>query len=270
MNEEINKEESEKKDIEEDKISQAENEDETNLLDTARQNPWIASTIILGLVVLIFIIGNITSSNVAGNVVSEEIAGEKLIDFVESTIQSDAELVEIKEYNDFLYSAVLFIEDENVPIFITKDGKNLVSGLMPLDVEVQQSSSKSNEVDWSVFENELPESLKEKILAFPESEKEQNIQRVVEFTNYEFIPNSLIVFYHEGCGWCTEYYSVLLKAKEENSLLNIYALDLGENRDLANKYGATGTPANAIYGKYFVSGYMPIEDLENLLSELNN
>ena len=126
-------------------------------------------------------------------------------------------------------------------------------------------------IDWNIFENEISFDIKSKILSFStETSQEYDVSmRINEFVNYELIPKTLIVFYSLGCGWCSEYHPVLVEVMEKYPEINIYALELSDNRDIAEKYGVTGTPANIINGKYFVSGYKPLEDLSKILDELN-
>ncbi|MFH1592681.1 MAG: thioredoxin family protein [Candidatus Woesearchaeota archaeon] len=123
--------------------------------------------------------------------------------------------------------------------------------------------------DWTVFENELPAEIKSQILAFDKENPEPYEGRITEFKNYDSIPKTLTVFYSAGCGWCKRYYPVLLEAMDKYPEIEIYTLDLGSNSDVGSIYAVRGTPANIINGKYLVSGYMPIEDLSEVLDKLN-
>ena len=246
------------------------------LTDRMRENPWTVSTIVLGIIVLIFLASNFTGftgSTITGGVISEGDAGQAMLDFADSQ-GVDAELVDVIEEENF-YVVTLSIQGQNVPVHVTKDGKYLIQGLTPLiipDETFEESSQEDNqEPNWSVFKNELELEIKAKILSFNKEDSSvyDGSLRINVFENYDLIPNSLIVFYHDGCGWCTKYYSVLVEAQAKYPDLNIYALVLSEYPEVANKYSATGTPANVINGKYFVSGYRPLEDLSEILETLD-
>ena len=66
----------------------------------------------------------------------------------------------------------------------------------------------------------------------------------------------------------TKYYPVLVEVQEEQPELTIYALDLNDNRDIAEVYQVTGTPASIINGKYKISGYLDKEVLDEKLNLL--
>ncbi|MCK5149536.1 thioredoxin family protein [Candidatus Pacearchaeota archaeon] len=259
-------------------ISEGVNEKVVDKKDTVtkklRENPWILSTIVLGVITFIFVIGSF--SGITGSVISEDVAGEAVLDFANAQ-GANAELINVVEENGF-YKVTLSIQGQDFPVYVTMDGEYFTSSLIPLAAINEEDSSQSDQqtqrpesVDWSVFENELPEDIKSKILSFDveESEEYDASMRINEFANYDLIPKTLISFYGAGCGWCTKYHPVLVEAQEKYPEITIYALDLSANRDVAEKYGATGTPANVINGRYFVSGYRPLEDLSKILDELN-
>ena len=244
---------------------------EGKLTKKIRENPWILSTFVLGVLGLILLIGNfggITGATITGAVVDEGVAKDAVLNFVKSQ-GADAEVVGVEEDGNFYVVTILF-QGQEIPLHVTKDGEFLAQ-LTPLSMVQQQDSQQQESVDWSVFENELPSDMKSKILSFTiEQSKEYDASmRINEFANYDLIPKTLISFYGASCGWCTKYHPVLVEAMEKYPEITIYALDLSENREVAEKYGATGTPANIINGKYFVSGYRPIEDLSEILDKLN-
>jgi thiol-disulfide isomerase/thioredoxin len=266
--------ESEKKDSdekEEKEIKEKNSDKKQTLVDKIKENPWKTSTVVLGIILLVFLFSNfsgLTGSTVTGSVVSEETAGNALLNFANQQ-GANAELAGVEDAGDF-YEVTLMIQGTDVPLMVTKDGKYFLSGdLVPL--AISENTQQSIEPDWSVFENELPDNIKSKIISFDSEESEvfDEELRISEFENYDLISKTLIVFYHPGCGWCTEYYPVLVEAQGKYPEITIYALVLSEDGDIAEKYGVTGTPANIINGKYFVSGYKSIEDLSEILDKLN-
>ncbi len=124
-----------------------------------------------------------------------------------------------------------------------------------------------SEEGWNSFENQLSHEMNVDIIS-SKTEEPLISGRVEEYPNYKEIDNTLIVFYYEGCGWCTKYLPVLEKIQKEYQNINIYALDLGTNRDVANQYGIMGTPTTIFNGKYKISGYMDQPTLEEFINTL--
>jgi len=229
-------------------------------------NTWQIATIVFAVLFLLAIFNVFSFSGSTAKITGNAIGyiNENLLEGTE------AELINSEKEHGII-KANLLIEGQPAEIYISPDGKLLFPVAIPLEEIPQQFDSQPpvTEEDWTVFENELPLDIKSKILSFEGEEPEVYEGRILEFNNFELIPNTLIAFYSHGCGWCTRYYPVLLEAKEKYPEVAIYTLQLGNYRDVADKYGITGTPGNVINGKYKVSGYMPIEDLSEILDKLN-
>lgn len=231
---------------------------------------WKYATFIC-VILLIYVLAADTGS------VSAKNAGNIALTYINTNLLpagNTAELNSVTETNG-VYAIDISINGQAYTSYVTKDGKMLFTqeGIdMTKEVEAPQETAPTQAQgpeDWTVFENELPADIKSKILSFESEEPETYEGRILEFKNFEEIPKTLIVFYSASCGWCTRYYPVLLEAKEKYPQITIYTLDLNSFRDIANKYGITGTPGNVINGKYKVSGYMPIDDLSAILDKLN-
>ncbi|RLE43976.1 hypothetical protein DRJ16_03100 [Candidatus Woesearchaeota archaeon] len=136
--EEINK----KDDVPEDKPSvEAVKSPSKDYLNKARENPWIVSTIVLGLVLVIVLIVGGSNFGMTGNVVSSGDAGQNLVDFIKTQTGKTAEIVSI-EREDFLYSVIVKLDENEIPVHLTLDGKNLLNGgLVPLTVDLTPSDS---------------------------------------------------------------------------------------------------------------------------------
>ncbi len=109
-----------------------------NYFDKVRANPWILSTIALGLVLILVLIfgGN------GGEVVSADEAGQNVMSFLESNpdLTGDLSLVSTEQEGQF-YVVTLSYQGQNVPVYTTLDGKSLVSGLVPLVAETTTTST---------------------------------------------------------------------------------------------------------------------------------
>jgi len=113
---------------------------EANLTDKIRENPWILSTFVLGVLGLILIVGTfggVTGGAITGGMISENQAGSALINFANSQ-GADAELVGVEDVGEF-YEVTLLINGQETPVLVTKDGENIAQ-LIPLK-RVQQNSN---------------------------------------------------------------------------------------------------------------------------------
>ncbi len=102
----------------------------TSLLERFRENPWILSTTVLGIFVLILLVANVAFT---GNVVSEDEVGNSIVEF--AALQGlNAEIVEVNDQESF-YEVMISIQGQESPLYVTKDGKYLSSAFIPLEQE---------------------------------------------------------------------------------------------------------------------------------------
>lgn len=238
-----------------------------NVTGKLRKNPWMTATFVL-IILSVILVFSYSDFSGTGKIISENDAAQKVINLVE-TDGSNVELIEVNSVSGF-YEVVLLVDGQQGSLYVSKDGRYLLD-LIPFPEDSEDSgNAETQEEDWSVFENSLPENIQTQILNFPEgvSEDFNSELGIKEFTNFEEIQNTFIVLYREGCSWCSKEYSVLLGLEEKYPELEIYALDYSQNTGIAQKYNARGTPANIINGKYFVSGYRSLDDFEQILTEI--
>ncbi len=241
--------------------------DASKIVNKAKQNPWmiVSGVLLIVVVILLFRGGGITGGVIG---VSDNEVGANLLNFAEAQ-DMELELIDVIDKGSF-YEVGILVNGEESGVFITKDGEYIIQPVVSLTAEVTAPTQNPEEPDWTIFKNSLDVETSEIILNFNiEESKQTDNERVMEFESYQECKNKLIVFYSAGCGWCTRYHPVLEQAQNDYPELEIYALSLGENRDIAEKYGATGTPANIINCKYFASGYMDKEVLYGILDNLN-
>lgn len=128
------------------------------LTEKMRENPWILSTLVLGILILILLVGNF-SGGMTGNVISEKDAGDIILNFVKTQTNGQGELVETNVFDNSLYEVIILYQGNEVPLYITKDGKNLVQGILPLE-NIEQNSSQSEKIQ------DIPKSDKPKVELF--------------------------------------------------------------------------------------------------------
>jgi protein-disulfide isomerase len=91
-------------------------------------NYWAISTIVLAVVLLLFVLSPSTSTT--GNAIGEQKAGEIVLSFAEAQ-GLEAALVGV-EYENGLYEVIVTIQDQDVPVYLTSDGENLVPSVIPI------------------------------------------------------------------------------------------------------------------------------------------
>ncbi len=140
-NVEMNKEKNNEKDKKEN-ISNKKN----NITEKIRENPWVVSTFVLGILTLILVVsnfsGNITG-NITGNVISSEEIGDTLLNFYESNGIQGLSLVSVEEVSG-LYQVNFEYQGAIVPLYVTKDGE-LVGSLSPMGKDDTEDSGTAQE-----------------------------------------------------------------------------------------------------------------------------
>lgn len=162
-----------------------------------RENPWIISTIVLGLVLIGFVIfglrGGVSGSAV--NIVDEGVAASNLIDFIQSQgqVQGDVNLVS-SEIEGGLYKVILSYQGQNIPVYVTLDGKYLVSDIIPFEQVFETSADDLNE--------EVGRAVSVDVGDNPVKGNENAPVTIVEFSDYE-------------CPFCGRFYSETLGKIDE-------------------------------------------------------
>ena len=99
-----------------------------SITDKVRENPWVLSTFVLGIVALILIIGSFSGGLTGGaiGVASKDVVTQKVMTFINS--QAGGGNVEYVNttLKEGLYEILVKYQGSNVPIYVTADGKNLV------------------------------------------------------------------------------------------------------------------------------------------------
>lgn len=129
-------------------ISEGSQVKKDSLTNKFRENPWIASTLVLGIIVLFLAVGSY-SGKLTGNVISANTAGDNLLKYYEANGADGLTVKDVKESNG-LYQVIFEYQGSDVPIYMTKDGKlagsmNPISDKTDSGVETQEEEiPKSN------------------------------------------------------------------------------------------------------------------------------
>ena len=93
------------------------------------KNYWIISTIILTILLII----TLTTEGNTETTMSAKEVGQKVLSFANNQ-GADAGLVSINDNGQF-YEVVLSIDGQEITVQVTKDGKNLIPQLIPLETQ---------------------------------------------------------------------------------------------------------------------------------------
>ncbi|NCO11389.1 hypothetical protein CO038_01740 [Candidatus Pacearchaeota archaeon CG_4_9_14_0_2_um_filter_39_13] len=158
-----------------------------------RENPWIVSTFVLGLLLL----GSLIFGFSAGgyNSVSEDKAADNLVEFI-SSAGADAQILS-KEKDGALYLFNTAIDGEQVQIYVTLDGKYAIVQPIPLDsAGPVENTDDTNTGSQGRVRVEIPED------AHVKGQPNAPVT-IVEFSDFE-------------CPFCAIFYSDTLGLIEQN------------------------------------------------------
>jgi len=103
------------------------------ILKSLSKNYWVVSTILLA----VLLVGILTTSGIGGSVgssISREVVGQKVLEFANNQ-GANATLVNVSDDGQF-YEVILSIQGQELPVYATKDGENLITQLIPLTAKV--------------------------------------------------------------------------------------------------------------------------------------
>jgi len=117
---------------------------ENNTLDKMRTNPWMITSIVLAVLLVLLVIFNGNLSGGKG-IVSGKTAAQNVVDYINSNTQSEtkAEVISFKQEGQ-LYSVVIKMNNQEMPVYVTLDGKNVILQSFPLDNEISEQPEKES------------------------------------------------------------------------------------------------------------------------------
>jgi protein-disulfide isomerase len=119
------------------------------LWEKLSNNYWMTASIVLALVLIVSLLVNIpTSSNKIG---------EQAVAFLNNQTGGGVTLVSV-ENNKTFYTVTVGYQGQNIPVYISSDGKNLFQGLMPMTkVKTTTSSSSSTQTQTNAPKSDVPQ-----------------------------------------------------------------------------------------------------------------
>jgi len=104
--------------------------EEKKFIGKLRENPYIASTIILGVVVLILFFV-VLKTGITGEIISGEEAGNKLVEFLNNKVGGGVNYVSYEDLGN-IYEITVLYQGQELPVYCTKDGKYFAQGIAPI------------------------------------------------------------------------------------------------------------------------------------------
>jgi len=99
-----------------------------------RENPWIVSSLVLGIFAIILVAGSFAGISATGNAVSSIDAGKIVLDALQVQGVEGASIDSVKEVSG-LYAVNILYNGKIIPIYITRDGKTLLQSISWKEIE---------------------------------------------------------------------------------------------------------------------------------------
>ena len=115
------------------------------------KNYWAISTVILSIALVSIII---IPYNITGNTIGEKEVGQKVLDFANSQ-GVNAELVSVNSDGQF-YKVTLSMQGQEIPVYVTKDGENLIPDLIPLTIKTIQETPQKTPTPTEIPKSDKP------------------------------------------------------------------------------------------------------------------
>ncbi len=119
-----------------------------------KKNPWMPVSLILIVVVVILLFMIFTGTEVGGKSVSSTIAGNNVIEFAKSQ-GLQASVLNIVDKGAF-YEVDLSMNNQQFPVYVTKDGENMATGLIPLTAKANANSNTNTNTNSNTNTNTQP------------------------------------------------------------------------------------------------------------------
>lgn len=107
-------------------------------LSVLRKNPWILATVVLAIALIVSLIYGASGSGS----VSTKVASDNLIKYIDSLGKGSASVVSSAK-DDGMYNVVVEYNGQDIPVYVSLDGKYLIADRIPLTDDVASPSSNS-------------------------------------------------------------------------------------------------------------------------------
>lgn len=204
---------------------------EKKIVKSIKKNSWKLISIVFAVLFLSTVAWTFyqNKSCITGAVISEDQAGEKLVDFISTSFGAEvSEYKDIKDLGD-IYEVIVPYQGQEIPVYITKDGKYFISSAMEmsavpaLDVSQTQQASQP---------------------ATTESYSTEDISKLKEF-NQCLAQKGVKIYGANWCGYTQKWVETL---GGFDAVTPIY-VECTEETELCQTEGISGYPTTKINGK---------------------
>jgi protein-disulfide isomerase len=122
-----------------------------------KSNPWMFASIILGVAVIVLFGIILVNGGLTGKVVAGETAGNDLVKYLNEKTGGGVEYVSYSDKGN-LYEVNVKYQNQDIPVYITKDGKYFVQGAVPLTAEVVDDTTDTPETPTDVPKTDKPKA----------------------------------------------------------------------------------------------------------------
>ncbi|MCD4771500.1 hypothetical protein K8R30_03745 [archaeon] len=117
------------------------------------QHYWMLSTVVLAILLLVVSFTSCGGLTGAATISADE-AGQKVLEFAKAQ-GAEAEFVSASD-DGSLYEIVLSIDGQEIPVYVTKDGKTLVPQPIPLDAEPETAPAEETPAPANIPQSNKP------------------------------------------------------------------------------------------------------------------
>jgi hypothetical protein len=154
------------------------------MTEKLRKNPWMISTIVLGILILVFLVNDF---GITGKSISEDKAGDIAINFLNSYVVSDNGVsLDSVAKQDGLYEVDISYKNNSVPVFLSLDGQYIDFGSGMVNINSFEELLSSQESNTQSGSEVIPKTDKPSVELFVMSfcpygvRAEQNIIQVID------------------------------------------------------------------------------------------
>ena len=120
--------------------------------NSASNNPWMISTIIVGIIAIVLLYMYFNGGGAGG--ISGEKAGEKAVEYLNARTGGGVEYISYEDMGN-LYQVTVSFQGQSIPVFVSKDGKYFIQGAVPMEASAQTPTQQQPPQD--IVKSDKPE-----------------------------------------------------------------------------------------------------------------
>ena len=159
-----------------------------------RGNPWMLSTLILAVVLIIFLVAGSGSGAISGKT-SKDVVAQNVMSILSLTAPGEVSLDSVSEESG-LYKINVLYQGDVAPIYATQDGKLMITGVIPLEEYGNNANGGEDSITGNVVAGVSVDD--DPVIGSPDAPV-----TIIEFSDFQ-------------CPFCERFYTQTLPLIEEN------------------------------------------------------